>query len=334
MAKVQLACASIDERGKISGGKAGNQTGRELRIRNWYLHSKGWRVLRCSNPEMRKYIAEAMRAAVNNRNIGYDQGQRNTLYRAVSGAGFDPSKAASAVETDCSALVRVAVLYALRKSGNGMTVPDFYTANEASILLKTGLFVELTDSKYTRKSDYLCAGDILVTRTKGHTEVAINNGDRADTTTGTEHRYALGERILRNGSEGADVRELQSMLIQLGYDCGRWGADGDFGDATEMAVEKFQRDWGLDVDGEYGPKTHDMLIKAIGGDADAGAQMVRIVGGSCYIRSTPGTDGDKLGVAHAGDTLPYRGTMSDTGWYGVTYHGKDAWVSGKYGELA
>ena len=333
MASVQLACASIDERGKISGGKAGNQTGKELRIRNWYLHSKGWRVLRCSNPEMRKYIAEAMRNAVNNRNIGYDQNQRNTLYRQVQNAGFDPAKANVACETDCSALVRVAVLYALRKCGNGTSIPDFYTANETSILLKTGLFVDLTDSKYTRKADYLCAGDILVTRTKGHTEVAINNGDRAETTSGTEHRYVLGERILRNGLEGADVRELQSMLIQLGYDCGRWGADGDYGDATEMAVEKFQRDWGLDADGQFGPKTHAMLMNAVAGDGDASAQVVEIVGGNCYIRSEPNTSGAKLGVAHAGNALPYRGVMSETGWYGVVHNGTDAWVSGKYGML-
>lgn len=58
MATVQLACASIDERGKISGGKAGNQTGRELRIRKYYVHSKGWRVLRCIHPEMRPLIAK------------------------------------------------------------------------------------------------------------------------------------------------------------------------------------------------------------------------------------------------------------------------------------
>lgn len=333
MAAVQLACASIDERGKISGGKAGNQTGRELRIRNYYVHSKGWRVLRCIHPEMRPLIAAAMKAAVNNRNIGYDQNQRNTLYRQVQNAGFDPAKATTPCETDCSALVRVAVLYALRSCGNGASIPDFYTANEASILLKTGLFTEMEGTRYTRRSDYLCAGDILVTRTKGHTEVVLNNGSRADTTAGTEHKYALGERLLKNGSEGADVKELQSLLIQLGYDCGKWGADGDFGDATEMAVEQFQRHWDLDADGEYGPKTHTMLMNAVAGDGDASAQVVEIVGGNCYIRSEPNTSGAKLGIAHAGDKLTYRGEISEDGWYGVEYNGTAAWVSGKYARI-
>ena len=332
---VQLACASIDERGKISGGKAGNQTGKELRIRDYYVHSKGWRVLRCTNPEMRKLIAAAMKAAVNNRNIGYDQYQRNTLYTQVQGAGFDPAKAATPCETDCSALVRVAVMYALRKCGYGITVADFNTSSEASTLLKTGLFTEMEGTRYTRSSEYLCMGDILVTRTKGHTEVALNNGSRADTTDGTEHKYTLGERLLKNGSEGADVKELQSLLIQLGYDCGRWGADGDFGDSTEMAVEQFQRHWGLDADGEYGAKTHAMLMQVIGGgDGDAKAQVVEIVGGNCYIRSEPNTSGAKLGVAHAGEKLTYRGEVSEDGWYAVEYDGAAGWVSGKYAKIA
>lgn len=333
MAAVQLACASIDERGRISGGKAGNQTGRELRIRNYYVHSKGWRVLRCIHPEMRPLIAAAMKAAVNNRNIGYDQNQRNTLYRQVQNAGFDPAKATTPCETDCSALVRVAVLYALRKCGNGTSIADFYTANEASILLKSGLFTEMEGTRYTRRSDYLCAGDILVTRTKGHTEVVLNNGSRADTTAGTEHKYALGERLLKNGSEGADVKELQSLLIQLGYDCGKWGADGDYGDATEMAVEQFQRHWDLDADGEYGVNTHEMLMKVVAGERLENAQVVEIVGGNCYVRTQPSTSGEKLGVVRSGEKLIYRGEISEDGWYGVQYNDTDAWVSGKYSRL-
>ena len=37
-----LTSDRIDERGKITGGKAGNQNGRETRISNKYVHSKGW----------------------------------------------------------------------------------------------------------------------------------------------------------------------------------------------------------------------------------------------------------------------------------------------------
>lgn len=44
---------------------------------------------------------------------------------------------------------------------------------------------------------------------------------------------------LGKGDEGAEVKQLQENLIKLGYSCGSWGADGDFGNATEQAVIKF-----------------------------------------------------------------------------------------------
>lgn len=64
---------------------------------------------------------------------------------------------------------------------------------------------------------------------------------------------------LRKGSKGADVKALQEALIALGYSCGSWGADGDFGTATENAVKAFQKAHGLTVDGIAGAKTYAAL---------------------------------------------------------------------------
>ena len=64
---------------------------------------------------------------------------------------------------------------------------------------------------------------------------------------------------LRKGSKGADVKALQEQLIALGYSCGSWGADGDFGTATENAVKAFQKASGLTVDGIVGAKTYAAL---------------------------------------------------------------------------
>ena len=36
---VKIGHASIDENNKASGGKSGDQTGKEICIRNWYLPS-------------------------------------------------------------------------------------------------------------------------------------------------------------------------------------------------------------------------------------------------------------------------------------------------------
>lgn len=171
---VIFGSARIDERGKAIGGKAGDQTGKEVSTQAWYKRLEGWRVFRAKDPAKRKLIAEAMRRACNNNNIGYDQGQRLTLYEAVTDYGYDPAKVTKAVETDCSALVRVCCAFA------GITLDNFVTSNQASALLNSGAFMEMVGAKYTDQEDYLEEGDILVTKTKGHTVVVLTSGDKAE----------------------------------------------------------------------------------------------------------------------------------------------------------
>ena len=69
--------------------------------------------------------------------------------------------------------------------------------------------------------------------------------------------------ILRKGSKGAEVKDLQNKLISLGYDLGKYGADGDFGSATEKAVKKFQKDHSIGQDGQAGPLTFAALERAL-----------------------------------------------------------------------
>ena len=68
--------------------------------------------------------------------------------------------------------------------------------------------------------------------------------------------------ILRRGSRGDNVRELQRQLTDLGYSCGV--ADGVFGAKTETAVKDFQRDHGLKADGIVGPLTWAAIDEALG----------------------------------------------------------------------
>ena len=60
---------------------------------------------------------------------------------------------------------------------------------------------------------------------------------------------------LRRGDKGAYVTLAQTELINKGYSCGSFGADGEFGKATEAAVKAFQKDRGLVVDGVIGKNT-------------------------------------------------------------------------------
>ena len=64
---------------------------------------------------------------------------------------------------------------------------------------------------------------------------------------------------LRRGDTGAYVTLAQTELIQKGYDCGKWGADGKFGAATEDAVKRIQKDYGLDVTGVVDDETWAIL---------------------------------------------------------------------------
>ena len=208
MSTVYIGNAVGDEHGQASGGEAGNQNGKELRTQPWYLNKKGWIVLRPKDSDSAKKIADDMRFACKNSNIGYDQKQRNTLYEAASKVGFDCSKVTTPCECDCSSLVRVCCWYA------GIKVSNFNTASEVKTLMATGKFTELTDAKYTEKSDYLMEGDILVTKVKGHTCVVLNDGDKAHdpeptpptpTPTPTTDAYVLvlgGVRVRESAPKG------------------------------------------------------------------------------------------------------------------------------------
>lgn len=66
-------------------------------------------------------------------------------------------------------------------------------------------------------------------------------------------------------AEGDAVRELQDQLRGLGYQDldGPVKADGHFGARTQRAVEAFQYEYGLTVDGVAGPKTWRALQHAL-----------------------------------------------------------------------
>ena len=62
---------------------------------------------------------------------------------------------------------------------------------------------------------------------------------------------------IRKGDSNEYVTLLQEALIQAGYDCGPH--DGIFGRKTKAAVEKYQKDNGLTVDGIVGKQTWTAL---------------------------------------------------------------------------
>lgn len=246
---VIIGSARSDERGKINGGQAGDQTKKEVSTQNWYKHSKGWVVIRAKDAVVREKIAVAMQSACDNDNIGYDQYNRLGLFNNVKDKGYDPSRCNTKTETDCSATVRVCVHYA------GITCPDFTTANEASVLKSTGKFDIITTSKTCNSSDNLMRGDILCTKTKGHTVVVLNNGSNIKKT------ITVAKPTLRKGSKGQEVKYLQH---DLNYVLGtKLIVDGDFGTNTLNALKQFQKKYNLVVDGIYGANSYKKMVEAV-----------------------------------------------------------------------
>lgn len=249
---VKISNSGSDENGNYKNGKAGDQTGKEWRIRDWYSYP--WNcVLRHPLAEVRACLDTMAVKAAENDNIGYDQLQRDDYGIELAKNDYDPSKIKKPVESDCSK----GVIDNTKGTGHTLGIPELqnikatYTGNMRAAYKAAGFYV-LTESKYLTSSDYLLAGDILL-NDKHHTCTVITNGSKSGDT--------IVMPLVKKGSTGAAVEQLQEMLIAQGYSCGKWGADGDFGNDTLQAVKSYQRDHGLEVDGEVGPITWAALIE-------------------------------------------------------------------------
>ena len=95
------------------------------------------------------------------------------------------------------------------------------------------------------------------------------------------------EAAYQQGDQGQDIASVQGQLSALGYDVG--SVDGDFGEATAMAVEKFQRDRGLESDGVIGTDTYRAIMgRDIPVSRDGSSTLVRrIVQSSLRYQGVP-----------------------------------------------
>lgn len=255
---VIIGSARIAENGHATGGAAGDQKQSstpdykgEVSMQEFYVPSKGWYVLRAKSDTHANKIAKNMETACNNKNIGYDQ---NGRYGVIKYGVNTKTK----TEADCSSLVRECV-----KEATGKDPGDFNTASEVSALENTGLFGKrIAYSSGTK----LYTGDVLVTKSKGHTAVVVKGASRDGGVPDSTKTTHVAKPTLRNGSKGSEVSALQKNLNSIkeyGKNGKKLTVDGDFGPNTEYAVKAFQKDKKLTVDGIYGEKSYEAMKKAI-----------------------------------------------------------------------
>ena len=204
---IEVGSARIDENGNANWGKAGDQNAREVATEPFYSHRLGWTMLRPKDKEVARKIGLAMLEACLNNNIGYDQSNRYGVISCLQKCGR-LAKINEATEADCSSLVRACCIQA------GIKVGDFNTSNEVVVLSRTGAFERAVDITSGAK---LCAGDILVTRTKGHT-VIVTDGYPRDDEKPTTKPSAKPKPDKAAGKAKKSIEEVAREII-----AGKWG---------------------------------------------------------------------------------------------------------------
>ena len=323
--------ARIDENGNITGGAAGDQSGAEVSTQGYYMHSQAWYCLRPKSVDIANKIAQAMQQACNNNNIGYDQNQRNTVIaqlKAYGSLGAIKTKC----EADCSSLVRACVLQA-----SGKDIGDFTTGSEASVLESSGLF----EKRFSVSNEgQLYNGDVLVTKTKGHTVIVVSGRARGSSSGGGAAWKATGTATCTDN--GVNVRSGAGMaygsygVLNAGN---RFEVDGQInGDwvhikAVVSGIERIgymHKDYvKYDSTPSQNAATKVDSAKSFA-ESLAGTYEVHGTGGEgLSLRAGAGTDKVQIDVIPDGGKVRNYGYYTNAGgynWLYVTYNGKTGFV--------
>lgn len=335
-----FAQASIDERGKIAGGEAGNQSGKELNTCNAYSSSsKPWWAIVAILATVRAEINRQLKAAVANPYIGYDQLQRNTIIIQARKVGWDLGAIRIACECDCASLVAAAMICAVYRVLGTKAGDEVYSALYGDGNLpatstfrakasKLGAYFMISDS-----ADYTVGATLV---RDGHAVGVVDSlvaaGKLLPGATAAGATGLASSKYPCKGWSGEEVKRLQSALVGKGYSCGASGVDGDFGPDTDAAVRKFQADRGLEDDGIVGPMTQTALYgnstTAASSTTYATGEYVTTVGG-LRVRTGAGTgysqkakseltaDGqkhsDSLGQLNSGTPVTVSKVLKDSG---------------------
>ena len=143
---------------------------------------------------------------------------------------------------------------------------DFNTSSEKSVIINTGKFDTFTVSGKSSVK----RGDILVTKSKGHTVVVVGGTVTTTTTTATTSKtgshytgaypalpprgfYQEGDGITTLTNYPTQIKRVQ-MLMNWANNSSI-AADGKYGAQTVNAVNKFKKKVGLKQDGCFNQST-------------------------------------------------------------------------------
>lgn len=296
----KISNSGHDERGRYNGGVAGDQTGSEWHVINWYR--RPWNVVfRYPDKKVAELIAKYSENAAKNDNIGYDQYQRTTFWSYLKNArDYDPANIKSKCEADCSAGVAAivkAVGYKLGIQKLKDVDVGMWTGSETSELTKAG-FKAMYDTKYTAQDAYLHPGDVLC-NTSCHTAINLTAGASSGYTT-----YAQDEAK----KKAAESAKKDPAKPAAGVYKPNLVVDGSVGSKTVKAWQKIvgaREDGSIDGQSKNNKKYHANIVAVkYGSGGDAFVKSVQKVVGATQNGQLNATTVKKiqkrLGVAQDG----------------------------------
>ena len=203
---VMIGNARISEHGTVNGTK-GDQTGKEVMTQTWASGGTWQYVIRPTSSTVATKIANAMKAACANNNIGYSQADRLSLNLLAVKNGYNLAKVGKC-NCDCSSLVAVCC------NAAGVKVsPSMYTGNELAVLKGTGKFTVFTSTNYTKSDKLLKAGDILLR--SGHTAI-VTQGYSEPKPAAKKSVAVIAQEVIDGKWGSGDTRKKK--LKAAGYD--------------------------------------------------------------------------------------------------------------------
>lgn len=309
---IRIAMAGLDEKYQITGGRAGDQRKGtpdangcfqgELCVQPWY--DKPWDfMIRPKSETVANSIAGNIHLICQNKNVGYDQNQDETLWEAFDKLGWSTTSISKLplCETDCCRLLDVGI----RLAGI-LNIPNLrhkYTGNIRPALEESGHFTVYSDKAYTQSTAKLRRGDILLS--EGHHVVVV-----LDTAEATGKPYMIRNCIACHLRSEGSTKGKHILYLH----------PGDVVSLTGWAPSG----WGkVSFKGKTGYVSPKFLVAA---------KQVKTVE-KVYLRAGAGKNTAALTTVPRQTVLDWDGTTAMNGtttWYAVSYGGYSGFVSGLY----
>lgn len=169
---IRICHAVCDENGNAYGGKAGDQTGKEIRVQKWY--DRPWdAVIVPKDPVMADAAAEFCERIAESPLYGYNQKARTAGYKAIIKSGYDVEHSDGG-DFDCSSLVSACYIFA------GSKVGICYTGSLERVFRQSGEFDIYHDSEHLHNPDLGTRGTLYLS-TGHHVCMQLDDGSAEQT---------------------------------------------------------------------------------------------------------------------------------------------------------